>query len=110
MGKKKIKNLFPVHPAGVSPILISCSSFCLLNDGLASSCYRVSFLLDWHILFLNKEVFNPKPRIRMIKSGKKVSLEYTVFLNDGTQIDSNVGEDPLVFTLGSNQGVPRFGE
>jgi FKBP-type peptidyl-prolyl cis-trans isomerase 2 len=44
----------------------------------------------------------------MIRSGKKVSLEYTVFLADGTQIDSNVGEDPLVFVLGSNQVFPAL--
>ncbi|MES2274058.1 MAG: FKBP-type peptidyl-prolyl cis-trans isomerase [Chlamydiota bacterium] len=44
----------------------------------------------------------------MIKSGKKVSLEYTVFLDDGTEIDSNVGEDPLVFVLGSNQVFPAL--
>ncbi len=44
----------------------------------------------------------------MIKSGKKISLEYTVFLADGTQIDSNVGEDPLVFTLGSHQVFPAL--
>ena len=39
----------------------------------------------------------------MIQHGQKVSLEYTVFLNDGTQVDSNVGEVPLVFVLGMNQ-------
>jgi FKBP-type peptidyl-prolyl cis-trans isomerase 2 len=44
----------------------------------------------------------------MIKHGKKVSLEYTVFLADGTQIDSNVGEDPLVFVLGANQLFPAL--
>lgn len=44
----------------------------------------------------------------MIKSGAKVSLEYTVFLEDGTQIDSNVGEDPLIFVLGSNQVFPAL--
>ncbi len=46
----------------------------------------------------------------MIKSGKKVTLEYTVFLDDGTQIDSNVGEDPLVFVLGSHQVFPALEE
>ena len=40
--------------------------------------------------------------------GKKISLEYTVFLEDGTQIDSNVGEDPLVFVLGSHQVFPAL--
>ncbi len=44
----------------------------------------------------------------MIKSGKKVSIEYTVFLEDGTQIDSNVGEDPLVFVLGTHQVFPAL--
>lgn len=44
----------------------------------------------------------------MIKSGKKVSLEYTVFLADGTQIDTNVGEDPLVFVLGQHQVFPAL--
>jgi len=44
----------------------------------------------------------------MIKHGQRVSLEYTVFLDDGTQVDSNVGEDPLVFVLGSNQLFPAL--
>lgn len=44
----------------------------------------------------------------MIQSGKKVSLEYTVFLTDGTQIDTNVGEDPLVFVHGSHQVFPAL--
>lgn len=44
----------------------------------------------------------------MIQNGKKVSLEYTVFLADGTQIDSNVGEDPLVFVLGQHQVFPAL--
>jgi FKBP-type peptidyl-prolyl cis-trans isomerase 2 len=46
----------------------------------------------------------------MIKHGQKVSLEYTVFLDDGTQVDTNVGEAPLVFTLGSNQLFPALEE
>lgn len=44
----------------------------------------------------------------MIKHGQKVMLEYTVFLEDGTQIDSNVGEDPLVFVLGAHQVFPAL--
>ena len=39
----------------------------------------------------------------MIQKGKKVSLEYTVYLEDGMQIDTNVGDDPLVFVVGKNQ-------
>lgn len=44
----------------------------------------------------------------MLDHGKQVSLEYTVFLNDGTKIDSNVGEPPLVFVLGANQVFPAL--
>ena len=44
----------------------------------------------------------------MINKGKKVSLEYTVFLEDGTQIDTNIGDDPLVFVLGENQVFPAL--
>lgn len=44
----------------------------------------------------------------MIVHGKKVSLEYTVFLADGTQVDTNVGEDPLVFVLGEHQVFPAL--
>ena len=44
----------------------------------------------------------------MIKHGQKVQLEYTVFLEDGTQIDTNVGEDPLVFVLGAHQVFPAL--
>jgi FKBP-type peptidyl-prolyl cis-trans isomerase 2 len=44
----------------------------------------------------------------MIQKGKKVSLEYTVFLEDGMQIDTNVGETPLVFVVGKNQLFPAL--
>ena len=44
----------------------------------------------------------------MIQKGKKVSLEYTVFLEDGTQIDTNIGEDPLTFVLGAQQVFPAL--
>ncbi len=44
----------------------------------------------------------------MIQKGKKVSLEYTVFLEDGMQIDTNVGESPLVFVVGQNQLFPAL--
>jgi FKBP-type peptidyl-prolyl cis-trans isomerase SlyD len=44
----------------------------------------------------------------MIQKGKKVSLEYSVYLEDGMQIDSNVGESPLVFVVGQNQLFPAL--
>ncbi|MEN9654843.1 MAG: putative FKBP-type 16 kDa peptidyl-prolyl cis-trans isomerase [Chlamydiota bacterium] len=44
----------------------------------------------------------------MLRQGHRVALEYTVYLEDGTQIDSNVGEDPLVFVMGQNQVFPAL--
>lgn len=41
-------------------------------------------------------------------SEKKISLEYTVFLEDGMQIDSNIGEAPLIFLVGKNQLFPKL--
>ncbi len=46
----------------------------------------------------------------MTNKGKKVAVEYTVFLDDGTQIDSNIGDDPLVFVLGTHQVFPALEE
>ncbi len=44
----------------------------------------------------------------MIEEGKKVSIEYTVFLEDKTPVDTNVGKDPLVFTHGRQQILPAL--
>ena len=47
----------------------------------------------------------------MIKKGQTVSLEYSVFLHqEGTLIDSNVGEAPLVFVMGDKQVFPKLEE
>jgi len=44
----------------------------------------------------------------MIENGKQVSLEYSVFMDDGKLIDSNVGEDPVTFLQGSHQILPAL--
>jgi len=46
----------------------------------------------------------------MIENGKQVSLEYSVFMDDGKLIDSNVGEDPVTFLQGSHQILPALEE
>ncbi len=38
-----------------------------------------------------------------IKDGTKVTIEYTLTLPDGTEVDSNVGKEPLPFTQGQGQ-------
>lgn len=47
-----------------------------------------------------------KPKV--IEDGSKVSVEYTLSLDDGTKADSNVGGEPLVYQQGSSQILPAF--
>lgn len=44
----------------------------------------------------------------MLNDGQKISFEYSVFLEDGTPIDSNVGEEPLTVVLGKHQVFPAL--
>ena len=44
----------------------------------------------------------------MIKSGSRVSIEYTLTLDDGSVADTNVGEDPLVYEHGGGQILPAL--
>ena len=46
----------------------------------------------------------------MIENGNSVSIEYTLKLDDGTTVDTNVGEDPLTYTQGENQILPKLEE
>ena len=46
----------------------------------------------------------------MIENGKQVAIEYSVFLDDNTKIDSNVGKDPLIFLFGAHQILPALEE
>ena len=41
-----------------------------------------------------------------VSSGKQVSIEYTLSLEDLEVIDSNVGSEPLTFTHGADQIIP----
>lgn len=44
----------------------------------------------------------------MIGKGKQVALEYSVFQEDGKMIDTNVGESPLIFNMGTHQILPAL--
>ena len=39
----------------------------------------------------------------MIEHGRTVSIEYTLTLDDGSTADTNVGEEPLVYTQGGGE-------
>jgi peptidylprolyl isomerase len=45
---------------------------------------------------------------RVIKNGDRIQVEYTGTLVDGTQFDSNVGGDPLEFTVGAGEMIAGF--
>lgn len=45
---------------------------------------------------------------QVIEEGKQVSIEYTLELDDGTVVDSNVGKDPLTYKQGSGQILPAL--
>ena len=46
----------------------------------------------------------------MVETGKTVSIEYTLTLNDGTVVDSNVDGNPLVYEAGGGQILPALDE
>lgn len=46
----------------------------------------------------------------MIENGNSVSIEYTLKLDDGSTVDSNVDGDPLTYTQGSSQILPALEE
>lgn len=43
-----------------------------------------------------------------VASGRRVSLEYTVTLEDGTSVDSNVGREPMVYEHGAGELFPAL--
>jgi len=45
---------------------------------------------------------------KLIADGSKVSIEYTLKLDDGSTADSNVGGDPLVYEQGKGQILPAL--
>lgn len=46
----------------------------------------------------------------MIEEGRTVSIAYTLKLDDGTTVDSNIGADPLSYTQGGGQILPALEE
>jgi len=46
----------------------------------------------------------------VIESGSSVTIEYTLKMDDGTTVDSNVGGNPLTFTQGTGEILPALEE
>ncbi len=47
-----------------------------------------------------------KAQSQEVATGKQISIEYILRLEDDSVIDSNVGEDPLIFIQGSHKIIP----
>jgi peptidylprolyl isomerase len=45
---------------------------------------------------------------KVVEEGSKVSIEYTLKLDDGTTADSSEGRDPMVYTQGGNEILPAL--
>ncbi len=64
------------------------------------------FLLTFAVLLVattDIHAKNNKKNQAVVADGKKVSIEYTLKLEDGTTVDTNVGKKPLTFVIGSHQ-------
>lgn len=46
----------------------------------------------------------------MITVGSKVSLEYSLSIDGGETVDSNIGNEPLIYTQGNNEIIPALEE
>jgi FKBP-type peptidyl-prolyl cis-trans isomerase SlyD len=69
----------------------------------------IVFIATFYILLGSSAVHadtNKGEEVMTVSSGKTVSIEYTLKLDDKTVVDSNVGSDPLIFVQGSSQIIP----
>ena len=46
------------------------------------------------------------PSAPVVEKGKKVDIEYTLTLDDGSTVQTNVGGTPLAFVVGEGQLIP----
>ena len=76
----------------------------LSSDRRAVLAAAAIFLAPW----LAARAEEAKSAATQVKSGKKISIEYTLVLDDGTKADSNVGGEPLVYEQGANQILPAL--
>lgn len=52
------------------------------------------------------EESNQREESKVIEAGSRVGIEYTLSLEDGTKVDSNVGGEALRFEQGAGQIIP----
>ena len=76
----------------------------LSNERLAVLAAAAVLLAPW----LAASAEDAKSGAAQVAAGKKVSIEYTLKLDDGSTADSNVGGEPLVYEQGASQILPAL--
>ncbi|HSH43584.1 MAG TPA: FKBP-type peptidyl-prolyl cis-trans isomerase [Arenicellales bacterium] len=60
--------------------------------------------------FISSSPLHAEEAKKVITEGSKVSLEYTLNIEGGETVDSNAGQDPLVYTQGNSEIIPALEE
>jgi len=84
---------------------------CIIRTILLSRSIRTTLVLVLSSLCLaaavaHAEESEKKEESKVIEKGSTVGIEYTLTLEDGTQIDSNVGGEVLRFEQGAGRIIP----
>jgi len=77
---------------------------------LSGTC--IGLVTLFAVAVVAEEAHQETPKVEkesgMVANGKQVGIEYTLTLDDGTQVDSNVGGQPLFYEQGSHQILPAL--
>lgn len=72
------------------------------------STHRASLLAILATFMLSSPLHAEEAKV--ITEGSKVSLEYTLNIDGGETVDSNTGDEPLVYTQGNQEIIPALEE
>lgn len=73
-----------------------------------STCY--AGLIVCLVTFMPSSLLHAEEANKVITEGSKVALEYTLNVDGGKTVDSNTGDDPLVYTQGNHEIIPALEE
>ena len=69
---------------------------------------KIGAVLLLAAVILSAGCITAEPAEKTAQKGDTVSVYYTLFLDDGTMYESNVGKTPLSFVVGSGQMISGF--
>jgi FKBP-type peptidyl-prolyl cis-trans isomerase SlyD len=71
--------------------------------------YHPASLFAFLAMFISSSPIHAE-EAKVITEGSKVSLEYTLNIDGGETIDTNSGDEPLVYTQGNREIIPALEE